>query len=208
MLVLWLPLERKVGAMSLILLIKPGLCGGGWTFRTPRNRRGTPPQLSIFGLAGGVESKPWTLGCRAGCWTSPGKHDIREGLSRGEEGEDDPVHHPFHLKTPRAVLAGPQGDTQDPVSACRLCWRCGGEGTLRVGRDISTLPVDLTRAGGKEHKGTFGKQGLISAEALVQSHSCLECDPRSSPISALWVGWEMKCHKLTYSFTFFVFTAL
>lgn len=44
--------------------------------------------------------------------------------------------------------------------------------------------------------------------ALVQSHPHLSCDPVSSLISATWVGWEIKGHTLTYSFTFFVFTAL
>lgn len=167
MVVLWLPPERKVGARSLVLLIKSGLCGEGWTFRTPWNCGGTPPRLSIFGLAGGVESlNPGPWGAGKGCWTSPGKHDIRECLSCSEESKDDPVHHPFHLKAQRASVSW--GLRRTPRSLCPLA-SYGGEGTLR----ISTLPVDPTRAGEKEHKGTFWKQGLISAEASVQSHSCL-----------------------------------
>jgi len=96
----------------------------------------------------------------------PGKHDIRECLSCSEESKDDPVHHPFHLKAQRASVSW--GLRRTPRSLCPLA-SYGGEGTLR----ISTLPVDPTRAGEKEHKGTFWKQGLISAEASVQSHSCL-----------------------------------
>lgn len=71
---------------------------------------GSTPALNLR-LAGGVESLNPDLGVQGwGCWTSPGKHNIRERLSRGEEGKDDPVHHPFHLKAQRVVSAGVSGE--------------------------------------------------------------------------------------------------
>jgi hypothetical protein len=41
-----------------------------------------------------------------GYWASPGQYDIGKCLSRGEEGKDDPVHHPFHLRGQKAALTG------------------------------------------------------------------------------------------------------
>lgn len=72
------------------------------------------PHGTVGGLHLGSQSSVGLVGveslnsgpCNAGwgCWTSPGKHNIRECLRRGEEGKDDPVHHPFHLKVQRAAL--------------------------------------------------------------------------------------------------------
>ena len=36
--------------------------------------------------------------CLSGSFLPEGDEDVGDGLEGGEEGEHDPVHHPFHLK--------------------------------------------------------------------------------------------------------------
>lgn len=127
----------------LILLIKAGLDGVGEGIRDPT-------ELRPHGWLGRESQMPWTQGAGRGCWTSPGEHDVRERLGRGEEGKDDPVHHPFHLKGQRAALAGaggplPANDTGHSV----------GKGTRRT----PALPEGHPWAGGEEHTGIAFEPG-------------------------------------------------
>lgn len=118
--VLWLPPKRNVkGMFVLILLIKAGLDGVGEGIQDPT-------ELWPHGWLGGESQMPWTQGAGRGCWTSPGEDNVRECLGRGEEGKDDPVHHPFHLRGQRAALAGVGG-----ASACQLHWVFCGEGNTQ-----------------------------------------------------------------------------
>lgn len=129
--VLWLPPERNVGVMFvLILLIKQGLDrggrgeGGGMEIQKPMELW-SPPWVSIFCLAGCGEKVrgPGARDAGRARWTSPGEHDIRERLSRGEEGKDDPIHHPLYLRAQRAASAGAWR-----ASACQLCGATVGKG--------------------------------------------------------------------------------
>lgn len=162
--VLWLPPERNVGVMFvLILLIKQGLDGVGMAGRGVEIQKPmelcSPPWVSIFCLAGWVEKVrgPGARDAGRACWTSPGEHDIRECLSCGEEGKDDPIHHPLYLRVQRAVSAGAWR-----TSARQLCGRYCGEGTLRT----STLPEGHTRAGGRHVQELAMNQGLVSANSI------------------------------------------
>lgn len=87
--------------------------------------RGTPPRVSIFWLAGWGEK---VRGSAGRCWTSPGEHDICERLGCGEEGKDDPVHHPLHLKGGRACRPRRQGSTRNPPLPVNYAGGAGREG--------------------------------------------------------------------------------
>lgn len=95
-----------------------------------------------------------------GCWTSPGEHDICECLGSGEEGKDDPVHHPFHLNVQRAVLAGALGKHPGPLLVNLL------EALCRRAQRAPTLSVYHTRAGEREYTGASPEPGLISADSI------------------------------------------
>lgn len=97
-----------------------------------------------------------------GCWTSPGEHDICECLGSGEEGKDDPVHHPLHLKVQRAVLAGALGKHPGPHLYLPTMLEALWGGAQRA----PILSVYHTRAGEREYTGASPEPGLISADSI------------------------------------------
>lgn len=134
-----------------------------------------PPWVSIFCLPGWVgrgSQRPWAPRCREGCWTSPGEHDICERLSRGEEGKDDPVHHPFHLRAKRQRWLGPEG----PLTASYARGSVG-EGTHSGPR----LCLRVTPRQGGTHRNLLWTRVSLVPMALVQSHPISEtlCAPPS-----------------------------
>ena len=93
-----------------------------------------------------------------GCWTSPGEHDICECLGSGEEGKDDPVHHPFHLNVQRAVLAGALGKHPGPLLVNLL------EALCRRAQRAPTLSVGMF-AGGRQERAN----GMVTVGAPALS---------------------------------------
>lgn len=133
-------------------------------------------------LSGWRREEVWVLRFEeGGHWTSPGQYYIRECLSCGEEGKDDPVHHPLDLRGKRAASRGAQGlraivVTQGPQCVivkyqglsrrnpgppycCLLPTEVLGESYPGLDR-LSTVPCP---GGNWEHPGTL--------DSMAQSHA-------------------------------------